>query len=193
MYEAKLGTEKTTDITKINAKPAYKPKPKPVREPEPRVEEKIIIKKKKKEYLDNYQYAETKDIKNKNPRFQVIVEHQRLGEVFGGTFEETSYQRQVFAQGSNRPRLNEKTTTVTRTGSSKSPVLRGNKSAVTTTKKTTTTTTTRKGPVPKTASSRTINTTTTRNTRIPTSGTARQEKVTQTLMKSRINGITHKY
>jgi len=48
MYEAKLGTEKTTDITQIAApKPAPKPKPKPVRQPSPRVEEKIFVTKKK--------------------------------------------------------------------------------------------------------------------------------------------------
>ena len=42
MYEAKIGTEKTQDITKIaGPKPVYKPKPKPVREIEPRVEERI--------------------------------------------------------------------------------------------------------------------------------------------------------
>ena len=46
MYEAKLGTETTTDITKLDA-PMKKQK-KPVREPEPRVEEKIIQKKKEK-------------------------------------------------------------------------------------------------------------------------------------------------
>ena len=57
MYESKLGTEKNTEITQIAApKPTPKPKPKPVREPSPRVEEKIVITKKKKEYLDNYQY-----------------------------------------------------------------------------------------------------------------------------------------
>ena len=90
MYEAKLGTETSTDITKIDA-PMKKEK-KPVRQPEPRVEEKIIQTKKKKEYLDNYQYHETKDIKNPDPRYQVYVEHQRLGDIIGGTFEETSYQ-----------------------------------------------------------------------------------------------------
>ena len=110
MYEAKLGTETTTDITKINApKPKQKPK---AREIEPRQEERIVQTKKKKEYLDNYQYHETKNIKNPNPRFQVVVEHRRLGDIIGGTFEETSYQRQVFAQCSNRPQLTEKTTNV---------------------------------------------------------------------------------
>ena len=87
MYEAKLGTETTTDITKIDA-PRKKEKP---LAPQPRVEAKIIQKKKKKEYLDDYQYHETKDIKNPNPRLQIVVEHQRLGDIIGGTFEETTY------------------------------------------------------------------------------------------------------
>ena len=138
MYEAKLGTETTTDITKINApKPKQKPK---AREIEPRQEERIVQTKKKKEYLDNYQYHETKNIKNPNPRFQVIVEHQRLGDIVGGTFEQTSYQRTVFNQGSNRPQITEKTTTTTKTGTAAGPTLRGNKSQVTTMKKTTVTT-----------------------------------------------------
>ena len=118
MYESKLGTEKNTEITQIAApKPTPKPKPKPVREPEPRVEEKIIVTKKKREYLDNYQYKETKNIKSNNPRYHVIVEHKRLGDIIGGTFEETSYQRQIFAQGSSRPQIVEQTKTQTATGS----------------------------------------------------------------------------
>ena len=169
MYEAKLGTETTTDITKIDA-PMKKEK-KPVREPEPRIEEKIVQTKKKKEYLDNYQYHETKDIKNPNPRYQVIVEHQRLGDIIGGTFEETSYQRQVFSQGSNRPQITEKSTTVTKTGSAVPPSLRGNKSQITTTKKTITSSTTSK-----TAD------------KVPSSVTGGKEKVTETTVKRRNEG-----
>ena len=172
MYEAKLGTETSTDITKIDA-PRKKEK-KPVREPEPRVEEKIIQTKKKKEYLDNYQYHETKDIKNPNPRLQVIVEHQRLGDIIGGTFEETSFQRQVFSQGSNRPQLTEKTTTVTKTGSAVPPSLRGNKSQVTTVKKTITSSTT--------------NATRGGADRFPSSVTGGKEKTTETTMKRRNEG-----
>ena len=190
MYEAKLGTETTTDITKIDA-PKKKEKP-VLRAPEPRVEEKIIQTKKKKEYLDNYQYHETKDIKNKNPRFQVIVEHQRLGDIIGGTFEETSYQRQVFAQGSNRPQLTETTTKTTKTGSAAGPVLRGNKSQVTTVKKTVT----GSAPQPQTTGKRTTTTTTTTtktNQRgAPTSATAKNEKVTETSVKRRSEGTGSK-
>ena len=111
MYESKLGTEKNTEITQIAApKPTPKPKPKPVRE-----------------YLDNYQYKETKQIKSKNPRYQVIVEHKRLGDIIGGTFEETSYQRQIFSQGSSRPQIVEQSKTQTATGSAL-PKLKANKS-----------------------------------------------------------------
>jgi len=187
MYEAKLGTETTTDITKIDA-PRKKEKP-VLRAPEPRVEEKIIQKKKKKEYLDNYQYHETKNIKNPNPRFQVVVEHQRLGDIIGGTFEETNYERQVFSQGSNRPQLTEKTTTVTKTGSAAGPTLRGNKSQVTM-KKTTIT-----GSAPQTTSSKkTTTTTTTTKTaqRGGPGGAGGKEKVTETSVKRRTEGTGSK-
>ena len=189
MYESKLGTEKNTEITQIAApKPAPKPKPKPVREPSPRVEEKIVIKKKKREYLDNYQYHETKNIKNKNPRYQVIVEHKRLGDIIGGTFEETSYQRQIFAQGSSRPQIVEQTTTQTATGSANTK-LRANKSEsrlVTKTKiesapqKTETTST-------KTRTTKTT-TTKTESTKPAQSATAKAEKITETTMKRRNEG-----
>ena len=196
MYEAKLGTETTTDITKIDA-PMKKEK-KPVREPEARVEEKIVQKKKKKEYLDNYQYHETKDIKNPNPRFQVIVEHQRLGDIIGGTVEETSYERQIFSQGSNRPQIAEKSTTVTKTGSAIPGGLRGNKSQVTTMKKTVFSGASSTGPsAPQTTSSkRTTTTTTTSTTRTaqkgPTSATGGKEKITETTVKRRNEGTGSK-
>ena len=193
MYEAKLGTETTTDITKIDA-PKAKPKtPKPVlRAPAPRIEEKIITTKKRKEYLDNYQYHETKDIKNKNPRFQVIVEHKRLGDIIGGFFEETSYQKQVYAQGSNRPKITEKKTTVTTGGTANQPRIRGNKSEVTGMKKTTVTTGPQQGST--TVNKRTTTTTTTTKTQRgnPTSATGGKEKITETTVKRRNEGTTSK-
>ena len=191
MYESKLGTEKNTEITQIAApKPTPKPKPKPVREPSPRVEEKIVITKKKREYLDNYQYKETKNIKSKNPRYHVIVEHKRLGDIIGGTFEETSYQRQIFSQGSSRPQIVEQSKTQTATGSAL-PKLKANKSEsrlVTKTKiestsgpKTTETTTTKK---------RTTTTTTTKteSSKPAQSVTAKAEKIIETTMKRRNEG-----
>ena len=192
MYESKLGTEKNTEITQIAApKPAPKPKPKPVREPSPRVEEKIVITKKKREYLDNYQYHETKNIKSKNPRYQVIVEHKRLGDIIGGTFEETSYQRQIFSQGSSRPQIVEQTTTTTATGSA-APKLKANKSEarlVTKTKiesasgpqKTETSST-------KTRTTKTTTTTKTESSKPVQSATAKAEKITETTMKRRNEG-----
>ena len=191
MYESKLGTEKNTEITQIEApKPTPKPKPKPVREPSPRVEEKIVITKKKREYLDNYQYKETKNIKSKNPRYHVIVEHKRLGDIIGGTFEETSYQRQIFSQGSSRPQIVEQSKTQTATGSAL-PKLKANKSEsrlVTKTKiestsgpQTTESTTTKK---------RTTTTTTTKteSSKPAQSVTAKAEKITETTMKRRNEG-----
>ena len=72
MYESILGTEKNTQIQSIE-----KPKPKSIpRTPGPRREEKIITVKKRKDYLDNYQYLETKVFrKNKKPS---VVIHKRL-------------------------------------------------------------------------------------------------------------------
>jgi hypothetical protein len=66
MYESKLGTEKNTQITREEKKIQ---KPKPVRTPAPRVEERIVQTKKKKEYLDNYQYHETKVLKKKKSKY----------------------------------------------------------------------------------------------------------------------------
>ena len=77
LYESKLGTEKEKNLHKIEEAPQPKPK--------------IIQKKKRLEYLDNYQYHETKNIKN--PKKVSIVTHQRLGDIVGGVYEEHTYQR----------------------------------------------------------------------------------------------------
>lgn len=77
-----------------------------VREVGPRREEVIQTTKKKNEYMDNFSYRETKDLKRNNPRYFVVVEHTRKGDIFGGgNFEKTSYERQVYSQGGNRPKL----------------------------------------------------------------------------------------
>ena len=81
-FESKLGTERDLDLRKI-AGPQR-------RAIEPRVDEKIVMKKKKKEYLDNYQYRETKDFK-KNPSKPSVVIHNRLGNIYGATVEEVQY------------------------------------------------------------------------------------------------------
>ena len=85
LYESKLGTEREKDLRKIDEAPKPKPKPKP--QAKPRVEEKIIQTKKRKEYLDNYQYHETKMLKN--PKKASTVFHQRLGDIVGGVSSST--------------------------------------------------------------------------------------------------------
>lgn len=104
MYESKLGTQREKNLQKIEEAQKPKPKPKPA-PPKPRVEEKIIQKKKKVQYLDNYQYHETKDIKDKNPNRISIVTHQRLGDIVGGTYEETTYQKHTMTDTGKGNRL----------------------------------------------------------------------------------------
>ena len=97
MFESKLGTERDTDKIKIEGA-------KNLRAIQPRTEEKIVQKKKRKEYLDNYQYHETKDIKNPSQNKTCVVEHKRLGDIIGGFFEETTYERQVMtSRGNEKP------------------------------------------------------------------------------------------
>ena len=103
MYESKLGTEKEKNLTKIHEAHKPKPKPKPA-PPKPRQEERIVQKKKKVQYLDNYQYHETKNIKDKNPNKQSIVTHQRLGDIVGGSYEETTFQRHTMTDSGRGPR-----------------------------------------------------------------------------------------
>lgn len=105
MFESKLGTETEMDLHKIASLRNAKPKD--------RVEEKIVITKKKKEYLDNYQYHETKNLKNSKPD---TVIHQRWGDIIGGTVEETSIQKITTKE---RGKSSDKTKTTTQTQSLK--------------------------------------------------------------------------
>lgn len=125
MYESKLGTEKEKNLQKIEEAPKPKPKPKPAA-PKPRVEEKIIQKKKRVEYLDNYQYHETKNIKDKNPNRVSIVTHQRLGDIIGGSYEETTYQKHTMTDTGKGPRLysQQSTKTTTRRDAKGKPVVK---------------------------------------------------------------------
>ena len=110
-FESKLGTEKETDLTKIAGI-------KKTREIQPRTEEKIVQKRKKKEYLDNYQYHETVDIKHPKPNRISIVAHKRLGEIIGGTEEIATYERTVkTTMGDGRPAqiVRQKATSVKKT------------------------------------------------------------------------------
>ena len=107
MYESKLGTEKDVDLLQIEAAKKKKPKA----GPRPKIEETIISKHKKKEYLDNFQYQETKYLKKKEPS---VVIHNRMSNPITGTVEEYSYQKITSTStGKNKP--GQKTTTTTRT------------------------------------------------------------------------------
>ena len=107
MFESKLGTEKETDMTKIAGA-------KKLRAVEPRQEEKIVQTKKKKEYLDNYQYHETKELKPDTKPSVVI--HERLGDIVGGTVETSTYEKQttVTDPSGRQQVLRQKQTTTTK-------------------------------------------------------------------------------
>jgi hypothetical protein len=113
MYESKLGTEKEQEFQHVKEVKKQKPKPKVV--PQPRNEEKIITQIKRVEYLDNYQYHETKDIKDNDPNKQSIVTHQRLGDIVGGTYEEKTFQRITMNDPGRGPKLYSQQTTKTTT------------------------------------------------------------------------------
>ena len=122
MYEAKLGTEKETDLTQIKAPP----KPKKL-EPRPRVEEKVIMTRKKVEYLDNFQYKETKEFRKIEKGSKVV--HQRLSDPIGGSYEETSYQKITTTTGSGNNKTGKKITTTTKTEQSGRSQSRGSGNA----------------------------------------------------------------
>ena len=112
MYESKLGTEKEQNLQKLHDAPKPKAKPKPA-EPKPRQEERIFQTKKRVEYLDNYQYHETKDIKDNDPKKQCIVTHQRLGDIVGGSYETSTYTKQTLTDSGTGPKLYSSSTTTT--------------------------------------------------------------------------------
>ena len=119
MYESKLGTEKETDLTQIKAPP----KPKKL-EPRPRVEEKVIMTRKKVEYLDNFQYKETKEFRKIEKGSKVV--HQRLSDPIGGSHEETSIQRFTTSSRDGNNKTGKITTTTTKTEQSARSLSRGN-------------------------------------------------------------------
>ena len=83
-FTSKLGTETRRDLTKI-AGPERQPKL------QPRKDEVIVQKKKRIEYLDNYQYKETKEF-GKNPKPAVVI-HNRLGDIIAGFEEISTFQK----------------------------------------------------------------------------------------------------
>ena len=122
MYESKLGTEKETDLTQIKAPP----KPKKLA-PRPRVEETVIMTRKKVVYLDNFQYKETKEFRKIEKGSKVV--HQRLSDPLGGSYEETSIQRFTTSSGNGNNKTGKKITTTTKTEQSGRSQSRGNGNA----------------------------------------------------------------
>ena len=112
MYESKLGTEKDRDLLKLQGAKKNKPRPKPQN-----IEETIISKYKRKEYLDNFQYHETKELRKKNPS---KVVHTRMSDpITGSTIEYSSYthisSNSGRTRGANRGGQTSTTTRTTRT------------------------------------------------------------------------------
>ena len=119
MFESKLGTETDIDFTKISG-------PKIQAQIQPRTEERIVQQEPKIEYLDNYQYKETKYF-GKKPRPAVVI-HKRLGDIFGGSSEEYSYQKITTTTGGNVS-SQQKSTTKTTTTTTTTKTMKENKSA----------------------------------------------------------------
>ena len=102
-----LVPERKTDYKKVKERQkAYSPI-----EPKPRNEERIIQTRKRKEYLDNFQYHEIKNIKNKDPNKQSVVTHNRFGDIIGGDLEKNTYERKTEMIGQRRTYSHNKTST----------------------------------------------------------------------------------
>ena len=75
-------------------------------------DEKIYQTKKKVQYLDNYQYHETKDIKNKDPNKASKVRHRRKGDIGGESFyEQKTFQQRRMSNPENGAKLYSSQTT----------------------------------------------------------------------------------
>ena len=124
MFTSKLGTEKQKEkLHKVRAA-----------QPKPRKTETIIQTRKKKEYIDNYQYQESKDIRNTNPNRESIVRHRRLGEPVGGTYEQKTFTKRTTTSSGMGPSLYSSQTTRTTTTSGAAPSLYSSKTTRTTTR-----------------------------------------------------------
>ena len=123
MFQSKLGTEKQKE--KLHQVRAAQPKP--------RKTETIVQTRKRKEYIDNYQYQESKDIRNTNPNRESIVRHRRLGEPVGGTYEQKTFTKRTTTSSGMGPSLYSSQTTRT-TSSGGAPSLYSSKTTRTTTR-----------------------------------------------------------
>ena len=103
MYSSKLETEKEQNLKLLQ--PSVKA----------RNNEKIVQTKKKVEYLDNYKYHETKNIKDNDPKKVSIVTHKRKGDIVGGSYETKTFQKQAMKDSGKGPKLYSSQTTKTTT------------------------------------------------------------------------------
>ena len=145
---------------------------KTIAEPRARVEERIVIKKKVMEYLDNYQYKETKEF-GKNPKPATVI-HIGRGVSGNGSYEETAFKKTTTTTKGTATKTTTTTTTKTETKSKGNDNLRsksrgaGETSATATKTLTTTTKVGRRGGAggaTSTTTETTSKTTTTRTTR----------------------------
>ena len=124
----------------------------------------------KKDFLFNIQYHETKAIKK--PRLQAFVHHRIRGDIFGGgeNFEKTKFQKAIYSQGPNRPKLEKSKL------NENQEILRGNKSVKVMTKYSSRTTDPNKAKI-----------------KAPTATTtAKNEKIQETSTKRRNEGTSSK-
>ena len=144
---------------------------KTIAEPRARVEERIVIKKKVMEYLDNYQYKETKEF-GKNPKPATVI-HIGRGVSGNGSYAQTAFKKTTTTTKGTATKTTT-TTTKTETKSKGNDNLRsksrgaGETSATATKTLTTTTKVGRRGGAggaTSTTTETTSKTTTTRTTR----------------------------
>ena len=144
---------------------------KTIAEPRARVEERIVIKKKVMEYLDNYHYKETKEF-GKNPKPATVI-HIGRGVSGNGSYEQTAFKKTTTTTKGTATKTTT-TTTKTETKSKGNDNLRsksrgaGETSATATKTLTTTTKVGRRGGAggaTSTTTETTSKTTTTRTTR----------------------------
>ena len=95
-------------ITKINQKKRE------IRTPGPRVYERILIFKKRHDYIDNYQYLEDKSIKSNNPRRHSVVIHKSFTNILD-YFNEPNQTQSNYNKITYNPKLKSEQSTITTT------------------------------------------------------------------------------
>lgn len=101
-------------ITKIQ------PKKREIRTPGPRIYERILIFKKRHDYIDNYQYLEDKSIKSNNPRRHSVVIHKSFTNLID-YFNEPNQNQSNYNKITYNPKLKSQQTTITSTTRKNNP------------------------------------------------------------------------